>query len=609
MKQQDLSHKASINIKKTFARRVIRFFRPFWKYFILTGILITIVQVLAVFTPYLFGKVVDAVIEGNARLTMMFLGASLLFTIFQQQIVWYIKEWIDISKLDSNIDRALSRISLARMFQFSIGQHINEHSGVKQTIVNKGQSSMQNLVNSFIYEILQVGLHILVTLAILIFFDWKVGLTALGFLLFHVLVAYRRNRAYFPKVDEVRKKNQSQSKLQSELFRNSTLVIAEAQEDRTVKEFDESYEKVTHFTITVWLDYIKAYYGQKFILIFGRYATLALGTYFIFMGYHSAGMFVTFYAWAGAIFDNINQLMNVQRRLMFQIVEIRKYFDLLDIAPDIDPNSNGKRIENLQGKIEFKNVNFAYPYRQSVKEQEAEVLNEKVEDHAIENVSFTIPAGAKVGFVGASGSGKTTIVSLIRRFYDATSGEIFIDDVALKELDLRWLRSRIGNVEQKIDLFDRSIKDNILFGLPEEKQDVGDGKLKQVIEEASLTDFITKLKDHGFDTVIGEGGIKVSGGERQRIGIARALIKDPKILIFDEATSALDSINEKLIHEAINRSAKGRTTIMIAHRLSTVMDADIIFVVSEGKIVDSGKHKELKERCAEYQDLIKNQLF
>ena len=172
---------------------------------------------------------------------------------------------------------------------------------------------------------------------------------------------------------------------------------------------------------------------------------------------------------------------------------------------------------------------------------------------------------------------------------------------------MRWLRSHIGNVEQKIDLFDRSIKDNILFGSHKDAN-VSQDMLAKAISDASLEDFIEKLPS-GLDTLIGENGIKVSGGERQRIGIARALVKNPKILIFDEATSALDSINEKLIHEAINKGAAGRTTIIIAHRLSTVVDADILFVVSDGKIVDQGTHKELKDRCSEYQKLIKNQIF
>ncbi len=495
------------------------------------------------------------------------------------------------------------------MLQFSIGQHINEHSGVKQTIVNKGQNSLINTVNMFIYDLMQTGIQILVTFIILFIFDWRAGLVALAFVLLHVLVAYNRNLRYYPKVDEVRKKNQSQSKLQSELFRNSTLVIAESQEEKTVKDFEVAYEKVTDFTIKTWLAYIKEYYGSKIILILGRYLTIGVGVYFIFLGYHSVGMFVTFYAWTGSIFDNINNIMNAQRRLMFQSVEIKKYFQLLDIQPDIDPNIGGKTIPNLKGEIEFKKVSFAYPYRQSAEQIENEEESEGHElEHTISNVNFTIPAGAKVGFVGVSGSGKSTIVNLMRRYYDATEGEILIDGQPLKELDLHWLRSQIGNVEQKIDLFDRSIRDNILFGLPTGTE-VSDEKLQKAVEDASLTDFIAKLKDHGLDTVIGEGGIKVSGGERQRIGIARALIKDPKILIFDEATSALDSINEKLIHDAINRSAAGRTTIIIAHRLSTVMDADIIFVVAEGKIVGQGTHAELEKKNKEYQKLIKNQIL
>ncbi|MBP6904493.1 MAG: ABC transporter ATP-binding protein [Candidatus Pacebacteria bacterium] len=593
---------------KSFSKRIIQFFRPFWKYFIITALLYVVIQALAAFTPYLFGKGVDAIAKGDIQLTFQFLIFSLLITILQQQIIWYIKEYIDIKYLDVNIDRSLSVISLRRMFQFSIGQHINEHSGVKQTIVNKGQNALDGLVNNFIYIMLQNGIQIIVTVIILAIFDWRVAGVATAFIMAHILISNRRNHTYFPKIDEVRKKNQAQSKLASELYRNSTLVIAESQEDKTVEEFNASYTKVTDFTIKIWLKYIKAYYTQKLNLIFGRYLTLGLGVYFILIGNHSAGMFVALFAWTGAIFDNLNQIMNMQRSTMFQVVEIKKYFDLLDIIPDINPNTGGTTIDNLSGKIEFNQVSFAYPYRQSAQEIENEVVNEEKDEHTISNVSFTIPAGAKVGFVGVSGSGKSTIVNLMRRYYDATQGSVLIDGTPLTELDLHWLRSQIGNVEQKIDLFDRSIRDNILFGLPVATE-VSEERLQKAVEDASLTDFVAKLKDHGLDTVIGEGGIKVSGGERQRIGIARALIKDPKILIFDEATSALDSINEKLIHEAINRSAEGRTTIIIAHRLSTVMDADIIFVVAEGKIVGQGTHAELEKKNKEYQKLIKNQIL
>ena len=593
---------------KSFVKKIFELFKPFWKNIALLVFLIFVMQGIDTLTPYLFGRGVDAVISGNFRLTFIFLAISFILSLIQTQPLSYLKEYVDVKRLDTNIQRALAKFSLKTMLGFSIGQHINEHSGVKLTVVNKGTNSLMNLVENFVYNIFQIVVQIIVVLVIMFFFDWRVAGVATSFILMYLLVSNRRNKTFFPQIDLVRKKNQAQGKLTNELYRNSTLVIAEAQEEKTVSEYDKAYGEVSSFTITTWMNYLKRYYLDKIIVLTGRYATLGLGTYYILTGDHSTGMFVTFFAWTGTIFGNLTNLMNSQRQILFQVVEIKKYFELVEIAPDIDPNIGGKTVPNLEGKIEFKDVSFAYPYRKSAKEEEEELDIDKEQEHTIENVSLAIPAGAKVGFVGVSGSGKSTIVNLMRRYYEATKGDILIDGVSIKELDLHWLRSQIGNVEQKIDLFDRSIRDNILFGLPATTA-VDEAKLSQAVKDASLDEFIDKLKDHGLDTMIGESGIKVSGGERQRIGIARALIKDPKILIFDEATSALDSINEKLIHDAINRSAAGRTTIIIAHRLSTVMDADIIFVVAEGKIVGQGTHAELEKKNKEYQKLIKNQIL
>lgn len=596
--------------KKSFLKRVVSLFKPFRRSFLLVVGMMLIGQLLTTFSPFLFSKSVDAVIAGNVRITAYFLLAAFVISLFRNQVLDYVRERVEIAKLDWHIEKEFSVLSLERMFGFSIGQHINEHSGVKQSVVNKGQNALSGLMYNSLYNILPSALQVVVTTIILIFFDWRVGVVAFIFVAIYVMVSYKRNIVFFPKIDQIRKKNQQQSKLQSELFYNATLVIAEAQEVTTTTEFTREYDNVIDFSTSTWRKYLSSFYAHRLFISVGQYSTLALGTYFILQGNHSAGMFVALYSWTSAIFINLASVMSSQRQILSQVAEIKKYFELLDIVSDIDPNIDGKKIDNLRGVIEFKDVSFAYPYRKSKKEEQEEEEDdggEKVQAAAIESISFTIPAGAKVGFVGVSGSGKSTIVNLMRRYYEATEGEITVDGVDLKELDLRWLRSQIGNVEQKIELFDRTIKDNILFGLS--GVDVDEEKLKKAVEDASLDDFIAKLTDHGLDTMIGEGGVKVSGGERQRIGIARALIKDPKILIFDEATSALDSINEKLIHDAINKSAEGRTTIIIAHRLSTVVDADIIFVVKEGKIVDQGTHKELEKKSEEYQKLIKNQVL
>ena len=594
--------------KKSFFARTALIFKPFWKYFGLMTALLFAGQILMAFSPYLFGRTVDSVIHQNIRSTLIFLILAFILALFQGQFLSYVREWVEIMHLDDHVEQFFLAISIRKMFSFSVGQHTNEHSGVQQSIVNRGQNALVQLINIVLYTILPNTLQIIAMLLILSFIAWQVALVAFVFIVIYGSIAMYKNNKAFPEIYEIRKKKQKQSKLQSELFRNATLVIAEAQEIRSEDDFKSSSDSLLRFTGKTWVDYINMFYKLRVLVITGQYVSLGIGVYLIFQGHLSAGMFVALFSWISTIFNNVLQVMSMQRQVLFQIVEIRKLYDLLDIIPDVDPNIGGETIPNLQGEITFENVGFSYTERTSKLEDEDEGEIKKEKDvRAISNVTFTIPAGAKVGFVGASGSGKSTIISLMRRYYDPVEGNILIDGVDIKKIDLRWLRSHIGNVEQKIDLFDRSIKNNILFGLPQGVK-VDDDVLAKAITDASLDDFIAKLKD-GVDTLIGENGIKVSGGERQRIGIARALVKNPKILIFDEATSALDSVNEKLIHEAINRGAAGRTTIIIAHRLSTVIDADILFIVSNGAIVDSGTHKELKARCSEYQKLIKNQIF
>lgn len=604
--ENKISQTELLSIKGGFLKKTFKLFKPFIKWFGVIIFILFVIQIIGAFSPYLFGKSVDAVINKDLNLTFLYIGIAFLISLFQAQFLSHLKDKIQLTKLDDHIEKAFSLKSLRKMFDFSVGQHVNEHSGVKQSIVSRGQNALMNLIFNITYSILPTIIQVIATLIMLAFFDWQISLLALVFVFLYVLFSYRKNLAFYSEIDKIRKKHQAQTKLQTELFRNSTLVISESQENSTLFDFKNKWDDVTDFDNKTWLNYLESFYSNRFFIIIGQYACLAIGVYMILIGKHSTGMFVTFFAWISAIFGNIIQVMNSQRQILFQIVEIKKFYELLDILPDINKNEQGKILKDFKGEIEFKNVSFAYPYRKSVFEDEEE-KNKREEGHTISDVSFKIPAGIKVGFVGVSGSGKSTIINLIRRYYDPKKGKIFIDGVPLKDLDLRWFRTQVGNVEQKIELFDRSIRENILFGLPDGVK-ITEENLNKIIQDASLGEFIKGLKETGLDTMIGENGIKVSGGERQRIGIARALIKNPKILIFDEATSALDAHNEKLIHDSINRSAKGRTTIIIAHRLSTVVDADMIIVVDKGKIVGVGKHNELRESCPEYQKLIKNQV-
>ncbi|XP_059667590.1 ABC transporter B family member 1-like [Cornus florida] len=272
-------------------------------------------------------------------------------------------------------------------------------------------------------------------------------------------------------------------------------------------------------------------------------------------------------------------------------VAAAKIFQIIDHKPSIDRNTeSGLELDTITGQIELKNVDFAYPSRPDVR-----VLND---------FSLSVTAGKTIALVGSSGSGKSTVVSLIERFYDPTSGQVLLDGHDIKTLKLKWLRQQIGLVSQEPALFATTIKENILLGRP----DASLGEIEEAARVANAHSFIVKLPD-GYDTQVGERGLQLSGGQKQRIAIARAMLKNPAILLLDEATSALDSESEKLVQEALDRFMIGRTTLVIAHRLSTIRKADLVAVLQQGSVSEIGTHDELiaKGDNSVYAKLIRMQ--
>jgi len=263
---------------------------------------------------------------------------------------------------------------------------------------------------------------------------------------------------------------------------------------------------------------------------------------------------------------------------------------VIDRVPEINANEgSGLTIPKIQGKINFKNVSFTYPSR-----QDALVLKK---------FKLEILPGQTIALVGPSGSGKSTIIQLIERFYDPEQGEVLLDDTNIREFDLKWYRRNIGLVSQEPILFSGTITENILFGKPEATYQ----EVEEAAKMANAYDFIL-AQPKGFSTKVGEKGTQLSGGQKQRVAIARAILKDPKILLLDEATSALDTESESLVQDALDKLMRGRTTIIIAHRLSTVRNADSICVMLKGKIVERGTHEQLLELNGVYASLVSKQL-
>lgn len=289
-------------------------------------------------------------------------------------------------------------------------------------------------------------------------------------------------------------------------------------------------------------------------------------------------------SYAGTFYGPVNFFANLSDAYNQALSAAERIFDILDAEPE--PDFNKENCPPIRGKIEFRNVNFSFDRTKKV----------------LSDINLTIEPGDIVGIVGTTGSGKSTLINILMRFYDHYEGEIFVDGHNIKELSLEYYRSKIGYVQQEPMMFSDTIFNNIAYGKP-------DAHVEEVIHAADIAnahEFIARQPD-GYDSMLGERGIGLSGGERQRISIARAVLKNPSLLIFDEATASVDSETENLIQEAIERLIKGRTTLMIAHRLSTLRKANKIIVVDQGKIIENGSHEELMALKGKYYKLVEIQ--
>lgn len=319
------------------------------------------------------------------------------------------------------------------------------------------------------------------------------------------------------------------------------------------------------------------------------FCTIAGGTLLIFMGKVQSYDLVTFILYVGVVLPPIDRLINFTEQLQQGMASFERFTQVMDEHPDIQDVKDAKSLKIQDGTVSFDHVSFSY-------ENSPEVI--------LKDVDITVPGGSTYALVGESGAGKSTFASLIPRFYEPSEGKVMIDGQDIRELTQHSLRQNIGFVQQNVFLFDDTIRENLKYG----KVDATDDQLWLALDAANLGDFVRSLP-LGLDTQVGERGTLLSGGQKQRISIARVFLKNPQILIFDEATSSLDTESEELINEAFHRLSKGRTAIVIAHRLTTVKHADCILVLDEGKLVESGTHVQLLAIDGQYAKLYKTQDF
>ncbi|MDD3170593.1 MAG: ABC transporter ATP-binding protein [Candidatus Pacebacteria bacterium] len=585
------------NKKFTFWRfweKLKEIYRPFFGVIAVIFLLMLLQEALALISPYIYGKIVDGILQGRAIMEVIKLCfLSLAILLFNEIVVNSVRERIEIQKFEFDVPRKVAEKTLSRVFEFSIGQHENQNSGIKKSIIDRGQNALVELANILIYQLVPTFLQLGVTVAALFVLAPPLGAVILIGTLAFLVVSFYTNYALRDELKKVRDMWVDSDKKQSEFLRNVSLIKMNAKEKEVVGEHDRNLTSISFSEKGLWMKFMKYTQIRNFVSSVSRVAALILGIYLVYQGAYTPGFLVIVLSWSNNAFDRIWYLSAAQRRITKLFPELKNYFALMDISPDIKEIENPVVVDNFKGRIEYKNVSFRYPLR--------DVKEKKVKDQTgLKGISILIEPGQRVAIVGASGAGKSTVIQLLIRAYDPDKGKILIDGHDLRKLSLNNYRKAIGIVSQDIVLFDDTLRYNIVFGTSER---VTEKQIREAIKMARVDGFLKGL-EKGLDTIIGERGVKLSGGERQRVGIARALIKNPAILIFDEATSSLDVENESLIKESIEKASKGRTTIIIAHRLSTIKDADKIIVLEKGKIVGQGKHRELLKTCPAYQKMI-----
>lgn len=506
---------------------------------------------------------------------------------------------VEIKELDIVASNHLNHSSISKYFNFSNGQHINEHSGVKQNIITSGFNSVQAQIHMFVYVFFPAIANFVTSLFMLFFVSQLIGISYLIMSSVFIWGLVRFNRWLQPKIREVRDARNETARTISELYRFVFLIKNEVAEKKSLDSLDSVQDKHQKSYEKAWLPGNNWLTVLRLSMSIFRYVSIIGGVYLLFLGYTGAGSIFLLFTWSQNFITSLWMITDMQKQFISDKVNIEKYFELLEIECDIKEVEN-PITDDIIGDIQFEDVQFKYPARKKSHNSTCDAESEMV----LKGINFTIKKGEKVAFVGESGSGKSTIANLVRRAFDPQSGKITINNNNLKDLELKSFLKKIGSVDQEVNLFDKSIRENISYGTDKL---LTDEELNKIAKMARIDAFYKKL-EHGWDTIVGERGAKVSGGEKQRIGIARALAKNPEILIFDEATSALDTVSERVVQKSIDQVCKGKTSIIIAHRLSTVKNCDKIFVLKSGVLLASGSHDWLILNCDYYKELVKHQL-
>ena len=571
--------------KKEIIIRLMAYLKPYKAKSMIVILLMILVMLCNVVNPYLLQQAIDVYVVNKDINGILLIGGLLLIINIFAWIASKIR-WTMISKITNNILVNIRHELYEHIQKLSFDFFDNRPVGKILARVVGDVNALKNLFNQSIQTLIPELLSLVCVAMAMFILNVKLAMACIILLPFLTIAMFYIEIHSRKRWEVFRNKRSNLNGFTHEDFSGIKVVQAFANEKNTeknfrkmVKEQKEAFLNAVRLNDCFW-PLVELSWGIGTLIVF------AVGYRLILSGEIQVGKLIAFSMYTGMFWRPIMNLSSFYNTLITNFAAADRIFDILDQEPDIENIGKAPKMSRIDGKVEFRNIDFSY----------------NVGGKVLNNINFKVNPGDKIALVGATGSGKTTIISLLSRFYDPTDGEILVDGKNIKYVDLYSYRSQMGIMLQDTFLFSSTIMENIRYG----RLDATDEEVINAAKAVNAHEFIMKL-ENGYDTEVNERGSRLSLGQRQLVSFARALLANPRILILDEATSNIDTQTEMLVQKGIEKLIKGRTSFVIAHRLSTIRDCDKILVISDGEIIEAGTHDELLRNKGMYYDLYSAQ--
>lgn len=578
-------------LTKGLSKRIVRYLLPYKWHFLLVFIAISLSAVLGLFPSVITGRIVDAISDGSSEINDLLKLVLIAFGVLaSSQVIMVLEQYIN-SWISQRIIYDMRNEMYDHLQHMPHSFFTNEKQGDIITRMNSDINGVSTVISGTLTSLVSNTLTVASSVFYLFYTDWRLAIVGLLVLPALILPTKQVGKKRWELVSLAQEKQDELNQHINETLSvsGSMLVKLFTKEKTEYEKFRSINEETTKITIR------EHRAGSWFHVVLGMFIQIApLMIYFaggfLIIGKIDKGLTVgditVVVALVNRLYQPVRQLLDIEVSFVRSLALFTRIFEYLDRKCEIENPENPVKPSLDNASVELKNVKFYYEETKSV----------------LKNVSFYVPDGKMYAIVGTSGAGKSTIIGLIPRLYDVIDGSVMVAGEDVRNYDLNYLRTNIGTVTQDTYLFNGTILENLLYAKPDATKE----EIEEACRVANIYDFITGLPD-GFDTIVGNRGLKLSGGEKQRVSIARVILKNPKILILDEATSSLDSVSESLIQSALDRVMENRTSIVIAHRLSTVMAADKIMLLENGEITQTGSHDQLLEYSKGYRELYETQ--